>query len=107
MTHEIYYVGFPGDQMLTIRDPVSFEVLKVTNDYLRIKLLESCPLVDGIEEEGLPSAGDEFRIKNHLRNGNSLIDHLRSGKVAGFYTSEGEKPEDFFAGTLFGYNPLP
>ena len=107
MGKEIYYVGFPGEQMMTHREPVPFEVLQVADTYLRIKLLKSCPPIDGeaIPEDDPLSAGREFTIKNRLRNGDSLIDRLRSGGVAGFYTSDGEKPEDHFAGTLFGYDP--
>jgi|SRR3989338_7876596 len=106
MESEIYYVAFPGVGMATTRvPPVPFQVLQVHSDYLRIKLLEACPSIEDIEEDSLPSAGQEFTITNRLRNGDSLIDRLRSGGVAGFYTSQGKKPEDNFAGTLFGYNP--
>ncbi len=105
MMAEVYYVGFPSVGMATNRRPVPFEVLEVSANYLRIKLRESCPPIEGIEEDGLPSAGQEFNIKNRLGDGDSLIDRLRSGGVVGFYTSKGEKPEDYFTGTLFGYNP--
>ena len=105
MEKEIYYVGFPGVEMMTHAKPVPFEVLEVSKDTLRIRLLEDCPTEEGFSEEDLPRSMQEFTIKNSLRNGDSLIDRLRSGGVAPYYTSEGKHADDYFAGTLFGYDP--
>lgn len=100
MVDEIYQVAFPHPEMMAHREKVPFCVLEVGEEYLQIRLLESCPTIKGFEEEGLPQADQEFRIVNKTRKGDSLIDLLRDGAVAPFYTSE--VGEDYFAGTFFG-----
>ena len=107
MVNEIYYVGFPANEMMTNRKPVSFEVLSYDSEKntLIIKLLENHPLYEGEKAEDFPKAGDEYTITNKLRGGGSLIDRLRSKSVAGFYTSRIGEESNHFSGTLFGCKP--
>lgn len=105
MTPKIYYVGFPA-QMMTHRELVPFEVLEETDTTLRIKLLGDCPTLEGITEEDLPKAGDEFRIKNTYRtNGQEvkLTDYLRAGRFAPWYRCGEKEGEgvDYFSGAIF------
>ena len=103
MVNEIYYIGFPGAGMMTHGELVPFEVLEENEKTLRIRLLEDEPTLEGLTEDDLHKAGEEFTIQNQYR-AVKLTDHLRTGGIAPWYVSKGSKPEDHFSGCIFPTN---
>lgn len=122
MGREIYYLsGYPFK-------PAPFEVLKVTDETLTVKFLENLELSQSgkelfsrldadsnnrVNNYMSSRAGKEFTIPNRCVNGDSLIERLRSGGVAPYYSSSrignarglNIAVEDNFCGNLFGYDP--
>ncbi len=100
---EIYFVGFPSGYMMSVLEPIAFEVLEIGEKVLRIKLLEDHPPLEGIENTLLPRKDKEYTISRiHLLGGEyDILDELRSGNVVPWYRNREEGEEGSFGGVLF------
>ncbi len=111
MSKEIFYLGFPGVQMGTHREPIRFEVVEEYDRAVRIRLLDDEPPMHLFEDLEYRKAGDGVVIASTYTLGveRNLLEILRDRSVTGFYRCKAddthEPPIEDFAAVFFGFRP--